>query len=265
MKGITTFFIIFVSNLSLGGVPAEYQENFESLQANLIVPDQCIEEGFDQDLAVCIKAKPVCDGSSCLKGYVSQTLYVIVEKELYPTVDDTMEQFLSFDNWVDGCSSDCDNSVIKMNSSQTISMDRSDESITFAEQYMDFEALVKDGVINLGWHRMVTYTRYWGIQPLEGQLRTVFFAVDGDLNAPPEYQPSEGMKYQIGMANVADYNEDYWLVTYTHDIRITKDIMPNIGAKILNKVLFNIMGAVFDWDFAVFDRSSIVYVEDEKQ
>lgn len=275
---ITLMLSLLPCSLVARELPDDLKTRYEQLKTNLAVPSQCIEEAFDYDYASCVKYRPVCDGSACLKGYVHQFYYVLVEKSLYPSSEDVVNRFINFDQWTSGCEQDCDPEILRFQQSNIITLEQNDQNqTTYTEQYSRYSAQVKEGIINLGWHNIVSFTKFWRMPAAEGQEATVFFAVDNQpdltkmtaLNkdtitpTPAPFVSSKGLEFQFGLASLKDYNQDYWLITYGHDIRITKDLVPAIGGKILNRVIFNILDSIFEWDYLLFDPDLLVTIKED--
>ena len=262
---------------TLRAVPQEFQAQLENLKATSPdLPQRCVDEAFNFDYAACISYRVQCDGS-CIKGSVRQTLFVLVEKDLYPTEDEAIEPFINFDTWQQGCAADCDPSVVRINQSNIIRSESVNDQYVYGEQYLNLEAYVEEGIINLDWQKMVTFHRYWRIDPLPGQSQSNFFVVDlsGDTTTmqaenqdsmvptPAPFEGQEGLKYQRGISSIRDYDEWYWLLTYDHEIRIQQDLVPATGAKVLNRVFFNLFQGMYDWDFAIYDLGSAVIIREQ--
>lgn len=256
-------------------IPPDSQQILDNLIARLpSLPDQCREEAFDYDYGGCIMYSVVCDSRLCLRGWVHQTLFVIIEKDIYPTVEEALTTYLDFNSWEDGCREKCDPAVMRMNSSVLVDRDYGPDGIpTYSEQYLDFETFVTQGPIDLGWQEGISLTKFWRIPPVDGALMSTFFQVDTKRDytslrplvpratpAPP-FKPAKGADFQHGVSSISDYNDYYWMITYDYSIRLQIDMLPDILATGLNESVLDIFKSTFDFDYVILDADRAVVIE----
>ncbi len=206
-----------------------------------------------------------CAASIAEKGFCVETLFpaggfpfttrffVVVEKEVYPTVEVLLDKYLAFDQWpayTDTVGAD----TIVFNKSVRLTDATAADGTVIARHYYDYKLKSPIGYQKV---RGVTHNRRLAL-PYTGASATIEFAAQttGLQEVPAGEKPlngAEGVKVQTGLINAVDCTandlctENQWLLIYESSITPSITLLPKVAASSVEKGLETVLvGMMFN-------------------
>lgn len=227
----------------------------------------CLLTGYAY--AETVKAPPVPkDMASCLSDiadqrYCTETenasfpitvrFFIVVDKEVYPTVETLLDKYLAFDQWP-AYTETVGSDTIVFDKSARMSDKTAADGGLIARHYYNYKLKSPIGYQKV---RGVTHNHRLAT-PYDGAIGTIEFAAQttGAQEVPAGEKPltgAEGVKFQTGVINALACtgselcNEDQWLLIYESTITPAITLLPKVASASVEQGLETVLvGMLFN-------------------
>ncbi len=206
-----------------------------------------------------------CADSIAEKNYCAETVvpqggfpftvrfFIVVEKEVYPTVEVLLDKYLAFDKWP-AYTDTVDSDTIVFNKSVRLADKVNADGAVIARHYYDYKLKSPIGYQKI---RGLTYNSRLAT-PYVGSQGTIEFAAQtvGLQEVPAGEKPlngAEGVKVQTGAINALDCtgtdlcSDNQWLLIYESSITPSITLLPKVAASSVERGLETVLiGMLFN-------------------